>query len=113
MASLLLINVVLIFVFLELEKEYTVWWGPVVLLDMTLHFYIFAQIVYEWNKWDAIKLEWKKELMLQDLIANPEFADVDEDKLKYKVETMLLTNENAGAKLLPTGINKEDSSSNE
>lgn len=41
LGCVLLINFVLIKVFLDLEKEYTVWWGPVVLLDITLHFYIF------------------------------------------------------------------------
>ena len=108
----LLINFFLIVVFFELEKEYTVWWGPVLLLDIVLHFYIFIQIGIEWKNWDNIKLDWKKELMLQELIDLPENADADEDNLKYKVETMILSGEHSAAKPLLTGINKDDTSSN-
>lgn len=43
---ILLINIFLILVFLELETEFSVWWAPVVLLDVTLHFYMFFQIGY-------------------------------------------------------------------
>lgn len=94
---ILLINFFLIIVFLELEKEFTVWWGPVVLLDVTLHFFMFFQIGYMYKTWDTIKLEWKKDLMLQELLELPENVDADEDKLKYKVETMILTGEDNGA----------------
>lgn len=38
---ILLINIFLILVFLELETEFSVWWAPVILLDVTLHFYMF------------------------------------------------------------------------
>jgi uncharacterized membrane protein len=91
MGCVLFINFALIFVFLELEKEYTVWWAPVLLLDVVVHFCIFAQIGIDYMTWDKITLEWRKQQMLQKMINNPENDEVDEDKLKYKVETMLLT----------------------
>ena len=51
--------------------------------------------------------------MLQELISQPENAEVDEDKLKYKVETMIQTGEeNASKPLLTAGINKDETSSN-
>lgn len=35
------INFALIKVFFDLEKGFTVWFGPVLLLDITMHFFIF------------------------------------------------------------------------
>lgn len=66
-----------------------------------------------YKTWDSIKLEWKKDLMLLDLLSQPENADVEEDKLKYKVETMIQAGEeNASKPLLAAGINKDETSSN-
>ena len=62
--------------------------------------------------WDNIKLEWKKDLMLQELLDLPENADVDEGKLMYKVETMILTGDE-NAKPLIAGINKDDRTSSD
>ena len=41
LGCVLVINFALIFVFFILEKEFTVWWAPVLLLEVILHFYIF------------------------------------------------------------------------
>jgi hypothetical protein len=109
---ILLINFFLILVFLELETEFTVWWAPVILLDVTLHFYMFFQIGYMYKTWENIKIEWKKDLMLQELLDLPENVDADEDKLKYKVETMILTGDE-NAKPLMGGINKDDRTSSD
>jgi len=113
MGGVLLINFILIAVFFELEQDYTVWWAPVLLLDVVLHFYIFAQIAYEWNTWESIKLNWKKDMMLQEMIDKQENADEDEDKLMYKVETMLLVGDKDQQQKLISGaaINKEATSS--
>jgi hypothetical protein len=112
LACIFLINFALIFVFFELEKEHTVWWGPVLLLDIILHFYIFIQIGYEWKTWEAIKLNWRKELLLQEIIDQPDNKEFDEGKLMYKVETMILTGGTPESKpLLVRGINHEHTSS--
>ena len=87
------INFALIFVFLELEKEYTVWWAPVLLLDVVVHFCIFAHIGIDYITWDKITLEWRKQQMLQKMINNPENDEVDEDKLLKRKNYLILFQE--------------------
>jgi len=41
LALVLVINVILIKVFFDLEAQFSVYWAPVLLLDIVLHFYIF------------------------------------------------------------------------
>ena len=110
MACIGLLNLILIFVFIDIETDFTVWWGPVILLDVVTHFFMFAQLGYEWKNWEAKKLAWKKDVMLQELIANPDNAELDEDKLMYKVDTMILTGDDALKQKL-VSVNKDRSSS--
>ena len=51
-------------------------------------------------------------MMLQELINQPENIETNEDKLKFKVDTMILTGETRSKPLLVRGINaNEDTTS--
>jgi hypothetical protein len=54
LAFILLVNIFLFMVFMGLEKQFTVWWGPVVLLDIVVHTYIMIQVFVEWKNWKNI-----------------------------------------------------------
>jgi hypothetical protein len=49
------INLVLIKVFIDLESQFSVYWAPVVLLDIVLHFYIFIQMAYDYTNFEKTK----------------------------------------------------------
>jgi len=57
------INLVMIKVFVDIESTFTVYWAPVLLLDIVLHFYIFIYMAIDYYNWDSKIIEWKKELM--------------------------------------------------
>lgn len=65
-----------------------------------------------YKTWETIKVEWKKDLMLAEMLELPENADADEDKLKYQVETMILSGGDKKEPLIG-GINKDDRTSSD
>jgi hypothetical protein len=74
---IVLLNFALIKVFFDLESQFTVYWAPVVLLDIVLHFYVFIHIVYDYMTFETTKLMWKKELMFSN-IYNDKSNELDE-----------------------------------
>ena len=52
------LNVVLIFLFIDLENQHTIWWAPVLLLDIVMQFVLFGKAVLEWYGWDAKENQW-------------------------------------------------------
>jgi len=57
------INLFMVKMFLDLESEFSIWWAPVFLFDIVLHFYIFLQMGLEYSFWDKKKLEWEKDIV--------------------------------------------------
>ena len=45
------LNCGLIFLFMQLEADYSTWWAPVLLLDIVMQFTLFAKAVQEWYGW--------------------------------------------------------------
>ena len=61
---IILLNFCLIKYFYELEIKHSIWWAPVLLLDIILHFYIFALLFIEWTSWDKRETTWRMEIAL-------------------------------------------------
>ena len=61
---IILLNFCLIKYFYELEIKHLIWWAPVLLLDIILHFYIFALLFIEWTSWDKRETTWRMEIAL-------------------------------------------------
>lgn len=86
MGSIMGLNCILCWVFSDLEASYSVWWAPVLLLDIVIHFMILVQIAYEWATWDSKILNWKKEQVFDKLhLNNPD--DLSEKQLMNKAES--------------------------
>ena len=58
------LNCVMIFMFMELEKALSIWWAPIFLQDIVLHFYIFIQMVYDYRNRQSQQFKWQKNLMI-------------------------------------------------
>ena len=50
--AVVMINCYMVKLFLRLEEQYSIWWAPVFLLDIILHFYIFIQMAIGWANWN-------------------------------------------------------------
>ena len=61
---ILFLNFCLIKYFYELEIKHSIWWAPVLLQDIILHFYIFALLFIEWTSWDKREANWRMEIAL-------------------------------------------------
>lgn len=70
------LNCGLVFLYLALEQAHSVWWAPVLLLDIVLHFLMFAWVFLEAVTWETREHEWQRELMFHEQFA--ENDDVDE-----------------------------------
>lgn len=66
LACAFLLNCGLIYLFIELEDEHSVWWAPVLMQDIVLHFFMFGMASLEWLLWDRRHNEWQKELMFHE-----------------------------------------------
>ena len=54
----IILNFVLIKNFRELEAKHSVWWAPILLEDIILHFYGFALSIVEYTSFDNKKAAW-------------------------------------------------------
>jgi hypothetical protein len=54
----LVLNCGLVFLYLDLEQAHSVWFAPVLLLDIVLHFFMFAWVFLECMTWEAREHEW-------------------------------------------------------
>ena len=61
----MILNFVLIKFFRELEVKHSVWWAPILLEDIILHFYGFALSIIEFTSFDNKQAEWKADQDLQ------------------------------------------------
>jgi hypothetical protein len=52
------LNCIMVLLFIDLEAQLSVWWAPVLLLDVILHFYFFLQIFLEYRSWDVKLMKW-------------------------------------------------------
>lgn len=100
MLSVFGLNCFLVKLLMQLDASFQIWWAPVLLQDIVLHFYIFLQIAIEWAYWDQKQLEWQKELMFIEQLREKDF-DCDEKQVKLNVELLsspLTVNQQRAAK---------------
>jgi len=83
LGAILVLNCGLIALYVELKEEDSVWWAPVLLQDIVLHFYIFIQLALEWAYWGQREAEWQKEQMFMEQFAQQ--PDQDEKQLRNKI----------------------------
>jgi hypothetical protein len=79
------LNCFLIKIFISLDPIYKVWWAPILLQDIVLHFYIFVQIAYDWSNWDSQILDWQKELTFLEQMKEKDYP-ADERGLRLNIE---------------------------
>jgi hypothetical protein len=60
-----LINIALVFRYNQLVQDGTIWWGPVVLLDIVLFFVMFLQMLIEYLTWGQKVLKWRQDLAFE------------------------------------------------
>jgi len=53
-----ILNFVLIKNFRELEAKHSVWWAPILLEDIILHFFGFALVIVEYTSFDNKQSAW-------------------------------------------------------
>jgi hypothetical protein len=52
------LNCGLVFLYINLEQQHSVWWAPVLLLDIVLHFLMFGWVVLEFYTWEQRENDW-------------------------------------------------------
>mmetsp|Transcript_11711 Transcript_11711/g.19768 ORF Transcript_11711/g.19768 Transcript_11711/m.19768 type:complete len:355 (-) Transcript_11711:871-1935(-) len=62
-----IINVMLIFRYIKLRHESSIWWAPIVLNDIVLYSIIFAQMLIEFLSWNQKLYKWRQDLMFDQL----------------------------------------------
>lgn len=83
LGAILLLNCILIKLYVDLEAQDSIWWAPVLLQDIVLHFYIFLQLGYDWKSWGQREADWQKEQMFLEQFAQQ--PDQDEKELRTKI----------------------------
>jgi len=58
LGAILVLNCFLIKLYVDLENQDSIWWAPVLLQDIVLHFYIFLQLAIEWANWGQREQQW-------------------------------------------------------
>lgn len=86
-AFILVLNCFLVKLLVNVDTSFQVWWAPVLLQDIVLHFYLFLQIAFEWAYWDQRKLEWQKDLLFLQKLKEEDYP-ADERKVRYQVELL-------------------------
>ena len=76
-----LINVGLIFRYVELKNSGSKWWGAIVLNDIILYSLIFAQMVQEWISWGQKLIKWRLDLKFDQEFRSKD-SDVSETNLR-------------------------------
>ena len=87
MVIVFVLNCFLLKMFMNLEEEFTVWWGQILLQDVIIHFYIFLQIMYEWANWDTQLLEWQKEIAFNEQLKQQDY-NCDEKQVRLNIELL-------------------------
>jgi len=87
--TILAINLCMVKLFMDLEDQYSIWWGPVFLFDVVLHFYIFIQMGIEYSFWDKKKLEWEKDIVFTQRFNENENGPSEEQNIRNTVEIQI------------------------
>lgn len=107
LASIFLLNCFLIKIFVDLTELNSIWWAPVLLQDIILHFYIFMQLGVEYSFWDSKVAKWRREKIFSEKMASD--PEQDEAQLKRQIEIQNVQQLQQNAPMSPS-VNQEEGS---
>ena len=91
-----IVNFLLIFRYMTLKKENSIWWGPIVLQDIVLYSLIFAQMFQEYMTWSQKQLKWRQDLMFDQMYRK---GDNSEGHIRTNIESIIVQIEEEGLDL--------------
>lgn len=57
------INVAIVFRYIDLEKQGLNWWSAIILRDIVIYFLVFLQMIWEYFIWHKKLFKWREELV--------------------------------------------------